>query len=219
QRAAGRRMNRGREVVVGTAVDAEIDGRDQLVRRALDPDEFEKLVATTEQSLRKFCKLSGRRRAMLYRLAAATGLRKKEIASLRPWSFRLDSSPPHIQVEASCTKNKKIATQPVPLSLVPLLRDYLKGLPADEPVWPIGKGLTNLMVKKDLIEAGIPVAVAGQTFDFHSLRGQYATRLAKAGVGLAAAQKLLRHCTPTLTANVYTHLGLTDLAKEVEKLG
>lgn len=93
------------------------------------------------------------------------------------------------------------------------------GLPADEPVWPIGGGQTNLMVEKDLIEAGIPVVVAGQTYDLHSLRGQYATRLAKAGVGLAAAQKLLRHCTPTLTANVYTHLGLVDLGKEVEKLG
>lgn len=196
-----------------------IEGDRKLVRRALAPEEFDRLITTTEQSLRKFCRLTGPQRAVLYQFAAATGLRRQEIASLWPCSFRLDSTPPHVQVAAAYTKNRKVATQPLPSALVPLLREYLRGRPANEPVWAIDGRRTNQMMRADLEEAGLPLLVAGETFDFHSLRGQFATRLAKAGVGLAAAQKLLRHSTPALTANVYTHLGLSDLGREVEKLG
>jgi integrase len=196
-----------------------IEADRRLVRRALPPEEFAKLLATTEASLRRHCGLTGRQRATLYRFVASTGLRRQEVASLKPCSFRLDAIPPHVQVEAAYTKNRKTACQPLPPSLVPLLREYLQGLPPDQPVWGISNKLTNLMVRGDLDEAEIPAVVAGRSFDFHSLRGQYATLLAKAGVGLAAAQKLLRHSTPVLTANVYTHLGLSDLGKEVEKLG
>ena len=122
-------------------------------------------------------------------------------------------------VQAAYTKNRKVAVQPLPSSLVPFLREFLQGLALDAPVWPdLGKGQTAKMIAGDLEEAGLPLEMVGAQFDFHALRGQYATRLALAGVGLAAAQKLLRHSTPALTANVYTHLGISDLAREVEKL-
>ena len=54
--------------------------------------------------------------------------------------------------------------------------------------------------------------------DWHALRTTYGTRLAVANVPLALAQKLMRHCDPRLTANVYTVAQLSDLAREVEKL-
>jgi hypothetical protein len=38
------------------------------------------------------------------------------------------------------------------------------------------------------------------------------------GTPLATAQKLARHSDPRLAANVYTHLGLADLARAVENL-
>lgn len=87
-----------------------------------------------------------------------------------------------LTVEAAYTKNRVKAVQPLPQSIVTLLREYLRGLP-DRPVWPVAKGLTNLMVQKDLGEAGIPVVVEGRSYDFHSLRGQFATKLALAGGG------------------------------------
>ncbi|HYH65609.1 MAG TPA: tyrosine-type recombinase/integrase, partial [Urbifossiella sp.] len=190
----------------------------RLVRRALSQEEFDRLIATTENSLRRFCKLRGRQRAMLYRLVAGTGLRRGEASSLHPSSFRLEAEVPHVGVAAAYTKNRKQAVQPIPPSLVPLLRGYLAGLP-ERPVWPVSKGMTSLMVAGDLEEAGIPVVSAdGRSYDFHSIRGQFATRLALAGVGLAAAQKLLRHSTPTLTSNIYTHLGLRDLGDAVAGL-
>jgi integrase len=50
------------------------------------------------------------------------------------------------------------------------------------------------------------------------LRVCYATRLARAGVSLVQAQKLLRHSDPKLTANIYTRLRLDDAHAAVAKI-
>jgi hypothetical protein len=42
--------------------------------------------------------------------------------------------------------------------------------------------------------------------------------LARAVVSLRKAQALMRHSTPTLTANIYTQLTATDLVNAVERL-
>jgi len=46
--------------------------------------------------------------------------------------------------------------------------------------------------------------------DFHALRTTFGTNLARGGVSLVMAQRLMRHSTPTLTANVYTVLSRDD---------
>mgnify|MGYP002623686517 CR=1 FL=1 len=51
-----------------------------------------------------------------------------------------------------------------------------------------------------------------------ALRSTFATALARSGVALQLAQRLLRHSTPVLTANVYTVLGRDDDRKAIEKL-
>jgi integrase len=58
---------------------------------------------------------------------------------------------------------------------------------------------------------------AGEVFDFHSLRVQFISGLALAGVPLTAAQRLADHSTPLLTANVYTKWA-NELVGEVAKL-
>jgi len=45
-----------------------------------------------------------------------------------------------------------------------------------------------------------------------------ATLLARAGVPLVVAQRMLRHADPRLTANVYTRVDLADLRAEVARL-
>ena len=55
-------------------------------------------------------------------------------------------------------------------------------------------------------------------FDFHALRGQFATSLARSGVTLAAARELMRHSTVELTAKHYTHLSLEDRREAIKKL-
>ena len=51
--------------------------------------------------------------------------------------------------------------------------------------------------------------------DFHANRHTFVSNLGKAGVNLTTAQKLARHHDPKLTANIYTHLEVTDLAVAV----
>jgi len=53
---------------------------------------------------------------------------------------------------------------------------------------------------------------------FHDLRGTTATLLARAGVPLVVAQRMLRHADPRLTANVYTRVVLGDLRAGVARL-
>src|SRR5206468_688054 len=53
---------------------------------------------------------------------------------------------------------------------------------------------------------------------FHDLRGTTATLLARGGVPLVVAQRMLRHTDPRLTANVYTRVDLADLRAGVARL-
>jgi integrase len=192
------------------------------VRRSLTPEEFAKLLAHLPASRYRRLHLKGWDRAVLYQLAAFTGLRKQELASLRPSSFVLaegEGGVSYVTVAAGLTKNKKTANQPLPSSFVPALRDFLAGKREDRPLFPIAKVKTGRALRLDLKEAGVPVGVDDRSVDFHCLRVQYGTSLALKGVPLALAVTLMRHSTPALTAKVYTVAQLSDLSKEVEKLG
>lgn len=130
-------------------------------------------------------------------------------------------------VEAAYTKNRKLAEIPLRSDLAVRLSDYLRQRPrptlsidqAPKIVWP-GTWTDDAadMIRIDLAAATIPYAVDGKDYDFHSLRHQFITGLALAGVSLRAAQELARHSKPELTANVYTHLSIKDTAADVERL-
>ncbi len=75
------------------------------------------------------------------------------------------------------------------------------------------------VLNRDLYFAGIEKKDdAGRVLDVHALRHTYCTRLSKAGVSLQLGQRLMRHSTPSLTANYYTHLDLGDKRKGVDML-
>ncbi len=59
---------------------------------------------------------------------------------------------------------------------------------------------------------------AGRCIDVHCLRHTYGTMLARSGAPLQIVQKAMRHSTPTLTAGVYVHLELMDLAGAVNAM-
>jgi integrase len=46
----------------------------------------------------------------------------------------------------------------------------------------------------------------------------YGTLSAQAGASLAQAQKLMRHSTPLLTANIYTRLQMDDAREAVARI-
>jgi hypothetical protein len=157
---------------------------------------------------------------MLYVVAGYTGYRASELASLTPDSFDMEEE--SVSVGAVSTKNGKNAELPLHQGFIEQLKRWMKGLPIDLPLWP-GNWAANrhaaTMLQADLKAAGIPyVDRRGETFDFHALRGQFVTEMDRAGVSLVKAQRLARHSSPNLTANLYTRLRIDDLKPEVDKL-
>jgi integrase len=178
---------------------------------------------------------------MLYILAAGSGLRCSELASLTPQSFHLDGDSPCVVLEAAYSKRRRRDIQPLPREVAAVLAEWLVDKPAGEVLWP-GAWVHHAakMVRADLARARSAwiraVASAkerkeredskvlayldehGRVFDFHSLRHQYISNLASAGVHPKIAQTLARHSTITLTLDRYTHMGLVDLAASVNSL-
>ncbi|MGO8748272.1 MAG: tyrosine-type recombinase/integrase [Thermoguttaceae bacterium] len=156
-----------------------------------------------------------------------TGFRRKELASLTRRSFDLDGTPPNVKVMARYSKNKRTDSIPLHPVVVEWFREWLEskpGLGFDEPLFPLRSPggswrKTHKMMATDLKAAGLPYKdEAGLFADFHSNRHTFISNLGRAGVHITMAQKLARHSTPSLTANVYTHLGLEDKADAIASL-
>jgi integrase/recombinase XerD len=198
-------------------VNADADRRH--VRRALEPAELVRLLDTTRASTRVDFGLTGPQRAVLYLAAARTGLRAQELASLTPASFDLRAVPPVWSVGAAADKARRGDQLPLFPELADALRQYLPGIKRGDRLWPGGwAGHGARMLRNDLKAAGIAYRTDDGVFDFHALRVQFITDMARAGISLQAAQRLARHCDPKLTSTIYSKLGRTDLADELAKL-
>ena len=212
-------------------------------RRPLTDDEFARLVAAARAG-KRFRKLVGPDRAMLYLVGAVTGLRASELASLTAASFALDADPPTVTVEAAYSKHRRRDVVPLHPSLVAELRPWLASRAADGPLWPgkwakHGEGVD--MIRRDLAVARAAWIVevvgqaeevarrersdflthidsAGRVADFHALRHRFVTGLVNAGVAPKDAQALARHSTITLTMDRYSHVELKDTAAAVARL-
>ncbi len=104
-------------------LNADVDLRHE--RRALTPDELVRLVQAATRSQTVFRGLDGATRAMLYRLAAMTGLRANELASLTTASFDLDLDPPTVTIAAGYSKRRRRDILPLHPDLVAQLRQWL----------------------------------------------------------------------------------------------
>ncbi len=207
-------------------------------RRALDADELRRLLDAARGGP-VFRGLAGEDRAMLYMVAALTGLRRSELASLTPQSFDLKAEPPTVTVRAAYSKHRRDDIQPIPVSLAAPVAEYLAARPAGKPVWNI-PDKTAVMIRRDLRRAKAgwiretqdrperrerllsdflaTVDAAGRYADFHALRHSYVSALALAGVNPKTAQSLARHSTITLTMDRYTHVFRPDEISALEAL-
>ncbi len=216
-------------------------------RRVLTMDELERLMAAAEASNAKLGRMRGADRAIVYRVAAFTGLRAQEIASLTPRSFALEANPPTVTVDACYSKHRRKDVLPLAEDLCGRLRAYLakreceRRRGGEERLWP-GKWYrkAGAILQRDLAvarEAWLSdangtterarhersdylraVDAAGQVVDYHSLRHGFITYLVMANVPPKVAQALARHSTITLTMDRYTHLEMGDLVEAVGRL-
>jgi integrase len=184
-------------------------------RRTISVEELTRLIAVAGRGP-AVQGVSGATRALVYRLAAATGMRYSEIGSITAASF--DWSAPSVTIRACYTKNGDPATLSLPRDLVDDLRAYVAAVPAGEPAFrlPPEKGVR--LLRPDLEAAGIPyVDASGLVFDFHSLRAQLATMADAAGVSPRVVQKMMRHSTLELTGR-YTKPRAVDIEAAVSRL-
>jgi integrase len=196
---------------------ADVDRR--RVRRALRQDAFERFIDATAAG-KPFRGLTGADRLALYTLAANTGFRANELASLTPASFALDADPPTVTVEAGYSKHRRKDVQPIRADVAELMREYMADRQAGSVLWPgAWADVAAEMIRLDLAAAGIPYQDdAGRYFDFHAVRGQFISMLAASGVHPKVAQILARHSTITLTMDYYTHLDVLDVTAALDKL-
>ena len=191
-------------------------------RRNMTDDEFAALIAATRGSDHVFRGLAGADRVMLYTLAATTGLRASELASLTPESFDLDSGTRTVHCLGGYTKNGEEAVLPLRSDVAEQMRDFLSGRAPGERLWSGSWARSRAgaaMIKADLEVAGVRYQDrSGRYADFHSLRHTFISNLARVGVYPKDAQALARHSTIDLTMNVYTHTVIGDLARAVESL-
>ena len=175
-------------------------------RRPFPPDELRHLLATTTDGPERFG-MAGPERALLYRVAAETGLRAGELRSLTRVSFALDGPEPTVTVTAAYSKRRRDDVLPLRPDTASELRTFLANkLPGVRAFNMPKSDKTATMLRADLTDAGIPYRDdAGRVLDFHSLRVTFATNLAAGGAHPKTAQELLRHSTIGLTLDTYTH--------------
>ncbi len=192
-------------------------GKEKRVRRVFSADEAARLLAVAEH------------RRLPYLTLLYTGLRYREAWGLR-WADYHPSTAngPCIVLPAGMTKGKRERVIPVRLELARELDahrlDHSQATPADRifagifPRQRGGKTRPNSL-RVDMEKAGIPVYdELGRVADYHSFRKTFNTWAATAGVPLRAAQALLGHSTPDLTAGPYTDERALGLFGETAKL-
>jgi integrase len=210
-------------------------------RRELTPEEVAYLLPVAEGYTAPCHNLPGPDRAMVYRLVLGTGFRAKELRSLTPASFDLDSDPPTVTVQAACSKRRRLDVQPIRQDLAAMLRTWLADRPAGVRMFGTLPGHTARMLRADLKVAraawindakGNPEEqarrkrsdflkyrdAAGRVTDFHATRHTYISGIVAGGASVKTAQELARHSTPNLTIGRYSHTRLHDLTGALDSL-
>jgi integrase len=216
-------------------------------RRVITAEEFTRLVEAAHGGPDIQC-VSGPDRAMLYVLAAWTGYRRGELASLTLKSFNFESDPPTVQVKAGYSKRRRNDIVPLHPVVAEQLKSWLKAkgqIGQGEPLFSLrtksgGLRKTATMMKLDLERARaawIEEAESDQErkrreesdylqyqdenglyADFHANRHMFITNLAKVGVHPKLAQSIARHSDVSLTMNVYSHVEVQEQATAINTL-
>ncbi len=180
----------------------------------------------------------GKTNAICWRVLAGTGLRLNELRSLNLAQCHLDADVPFLELRPEHEKSRRGAKIPLYGELLEQVECYLSERRArlvgphsgsnvvnfaavtaieSEKAFPLA-AMAIVAFNTDLAYAGVDKGDNTAVADIHGLRHCFATRLAKAGVPVHTAMKLLRHTDPKMTLGIYTHAGLQDMADALASL-
>jgi len=186
------------------------------VRRSLSwDDELPRLIRAAGSD-GEYRGMPGPVRALVYRLAAETGLRVSELQSLRVSDFDVGDAQRHstVTLPATATKNRREACIPLRLETAAELAPYLRSKLPSAPALPLPKSFrdkSTRWLKHDLERAGIAYEdESGRVADFHALRASFVSALVRGGANAKVVQTLARHSDPKMTLGVYAKLGRDD---------
>ena len=179
--------------------------RNEDKKGVLTPEQFMTLIQKTAESTTRLQRTTGQERAMMYLLAGATGLRRRELLLLKWDDLHLDEASPYVLARQDTTKNAQKAEQPIPPSLANLLKPAQAQHRPDDRVFRFAMSInTAWLIREDLKAAGLPLTDRdGNEICFHSLRNSYISFLANSNTPMKIVQKLARHSDPKLTYNTY----------------
>ena len=183
-------------------------------------DEVRRLLDVVEREPVRFG-MTGRERAILYKMTAETGLRANEVRTLCVSSF--DWKARTVTVEAGHSKHRREDVLPLRPETVLELQTFFAGkLPTAKAFGGTYVRLTDktsTVLKADLAAAGIPyIDEAGRYHDFHALRHTCGSWLAAMGVHPKLIQSIMRHSDINLTMGRYCHTLRGQEAAAVGKL-
>jgi integrase len=202
------------------------------VRRALTPEEAERLVRAAEERPLKEAEAArihagvsdeerarltrlGQTRALTWTLMMGVGLRTGEARRLRYQDVR-DGT---VHVPAASAKARRDQSVPLPPALAAMLEAFRpRDAKPGDTVIPPGAFPNGLTFDRDLAAAGIPKRDASdRVADRHALRHTFVSWIAAGGAHPKTTMALARHSSMDLSAR-YTDLALLDVKGAVERL-
>jgi site-specific recombinase XerD len=171
----------------------------KYIRRAFAPDEVDRLCHSTFQWA-----------ALVYRAAALSGFRRKEMKYLEKRDCTPLGDQPLWHPRADIVKGKRKDRVPMLPECAALITPLWSALehPTDRLFpWMPSANKLNRDLKKAEIEK---IDNEGRVLDFHSFRYFFCTQLAKT-LPIQHVKLLMRHKDIRMTCNLYMDLGIDDL--------
>jgi integrase len=172
--------------------------------------------ALTQVEIAKLLEAASADRQLLYETALTTGLRAKELRSLRVCD--LDPTRGGLILDPEWTKNRLPGFQVLPASLLKKLTEASRDKGPHAPLLKVPMH-TSRIVDRDLEKAGIPKTTSEGKVDFHALRTTYATLIIESGANVKETQVLLRHASPNVTMNAYARTRPEGLQRVADHVG
>lgn len=174
--------------------------------------------AFTEDELKRLFAVAGRR-LPAYLMLLYTGQRRDEVRSLVWGDLHLRTPQPFVLIRQSTTKDKDKRAIPLHGKLAKLLREMRPASAKDTDSVFRGRFPTYDSLMNDFKRANIEQKDAlGRVVHFHAFRKTWQTMGVRYGINQRAAQEVLGHSDPSLTAKAYTDVAALGLHSEIAKL-